>query len=37
MTFKDIEVFYGTSENAVKSQVWIAICMYLIITILKRN
>jgi hypothetical protein len=32
-----IKVFYGTSENAVKSQIWIAICIYLIITILKKE
>jgi IS4 transposase len=32
-----IKVFYGTTENAVKSQVWIAICVYLIITILKKE
>jgi hypothetical protein len=32
-----IKVFYGTSENAVKSQIGIAICVYLIITILKKE
>jgi hypothetical protein len=32
-----IKVFYGISENAVKSQIWIAICSYLLITILKKE
>lgn len=32
-----IKTFYGTSENAVKSQIWIAICTYLITTILKKE
>jgi IS4 transposase len=26
-----IKAFYGTSANAVKTQVWIAICVYLLI------
>jgi len=32
-----IKVFYGTSENAVKTQIWIAICAYLLIAIMKKN
>jgi IS4 transposase len=32
-----IKVFYGTSENAVKTQLWIAICVYLLIAIIKKN
>jgi len=32
-----IKAFYGTSANAVKTQVWIAICVYVLIAILKRN
>ena len=29
--------FYGTSENAVKTQVWIAIATYLFVAILKKQ
>lgn len=32
-----IKVFFGTSENAVKTQVWIAISTYLIIAIAKKR
>ena len=32
-----IESFYGQSENAVKLQIWIAICGYLLIALLKKN
>jgi IS4 transposase len=32
-----IKVFYGVSENAVKSQIWIAVGTYLLITILKKD
>jgi IS4 transposase len=32
-----IKVFYGMSENAVKSQIWIAICVYLLVTIVKKE
>ena len=32
-----IEVFYGTSENAVKTQIWIAICCYLMAAIAKKR
>jgi len=32
-----IKVFYGTSENAVKTQIWIAICAYLLVAIMKKK
>jgi IS4 transposase len=32
-----IERFFGQSENAVKLQIWIAICAYLLIVILKKK
>jgi len=32
-----IKAFYGTSENAVKTQIWIAVCVYLLIAILKKE
>jgi len=32
-----IKTFYGTSENAVKSQIWIAITTYLLVAILKKR
>ena len=32
-----IKAFYGTSENAVKTQVWIAVCVYVLIAILKKR
>ena len=32
-----IKRFYGHSENAVKTQVWIAICDYLLIVIIKKQ
>jgi hypothetical protein len=32
-----IKAFYGTSPNAVKTQVWIAICVYVLIAILKKE
>ena len=32
-----IKSFYGTSENAVKTQIWIAICVYLLVAILKKE
>jgi hypothetical protein len=32
-----IKAFYGTSENAVKTQVWIAITTYLLVAILKKQ
>jgi hypothetical protein len=32
-----IKAFYGTSENAVKTQIWIAISVYVLIAILKKR
>lgn len=32
-----IKAFYGTSENAVKTQVWIAISVYLLVAIVKKH
>ena len=32
-----IKAFFGTSENAVKTQIWIAICTYLLVAILKKE
>lgn len=32
-----IKAFYGTSENAVKTQIWIAISVYVLIAIMKRR
>ena len=32
-----IKSFYGTSQNAVYCQIWIAICMYLLVAILKKS
>ena len=32
-----IKSFYGTSENAVKVQIWTAICVYLLVAILKKK
>jgi len=32
-----IRAFYGTSENAVKSQVWVAITVYVLVAILKKQ
>jgi hypothetical protein len=32
-----IKSFYGTSRNAVYCQIWIAICMYLLVAILKKR
>ena len=32
-----IKAFYGTSENAVKTQIWIAISMYVLIAIIKKR
>jgi hypothetical protein len=31
-----IKAFFGTSENAVKTQLWIAICVYLLVACLKK-
>lgn len=32
-----IKTFYGTSANAVKTQIWISICTYIMIAIIKRT
>jgi hypothetical protein len=32
-----IKAFYGTSENAVKTQIWIAISVYVLVAILKKG
>lgn len=32
-----IKAFFGTSENAVKTQIWIAICVYVLIAIIKKE
>lgn len=32
-----IKAFFGTSENAVKTQVWIAIAGYVLVAILKKR
>jgi hypothetical protein len=30
-------VFYGTSENAVKTEIWIAIAVYVLVAIVKKR
>lgn len=32
-----IKAFYGTSENAVKTQIWIAVAVYVLIAIMKKR
>jgi IS4 transposase len=32
-----IKAFYGTSENAVKTQIWIAVAVYTLIAIIKKR
>lgn len=32
-----IKAFFGTSPNAVKTQIWIAVCVYLLVTILAKK
>jgi IS4 transposase len=32
-----ITAFYGTSENAVKTQIWIAICVYVLVAIVRKR
>jgi IS4 transposase len=32
-----IKTFFGTSENAVKPQVWIAVCVYVRVAIVKKR
>ncbi len=33
----NIKAFYGTSVNAVKTQVWIAVCVYVLVAIVKKE
>ena len=32
-----IKQFYGTSENAVKTQIWIAVSVYVLVAIVKKR
>jgi hypothetical protein len=32
-----IKHFFGTSDNAVKTQVWIAICVYVLVAIVRKE
>jgi hypothetical protein len=32
-----IKAFYGTSENAVKTQVWVALAIYVLVAIVKKQ
>jgi len=32
-----IKRFYGTSENAVKTQIWIAVSVYVLVAIIKKK
>jgi IS4 transposase len=32
-----IKHFFGTSDNAVKTQVWIAVCIYVLVAILRKE
>jgi len=32
-----IKAFFGTSENAVKTQIWIAISAYVLVAIMKKR
>ena len=32
-----IKAFYGTSPNAVKTQIWVALCIYLLVAITKKR
>ena len=32
-----IKTFYGTSDNAVKTQIWIAVCIYVLVAIVKKK
>jgi len=32
-----IKAFFGTSENAVKSQIWIAVSVYVLVAIVKKR
>ena len=32
-----IKKFYGTSENAVKAQIWVAVSVYVLVAIIKKR
>jgi hypothetical protein len=32
-----IKAFFGTSENAVKTQIWIAVCVYVLVAIVRKR
>jgi hypothetical protein len=32
-----IKAFYGTSENAVHTQIWVALCVYVLVALLKKE
>jgi len=32
-----IKTFFGTSDNAVKTQIWVAICVYVLVAIIKKK
>jgi IS4 transposase len=32
-----IKTFYGTSENAVKTQIWIAVSVYVLVVIMRKR
>jgi hypothetical protein len=32
-----IKAFYGTSENAVKTQIWIAVSVYVLVAIVRKR
>jgi len=32
-----IKTFYGTSDNAVRTQIWIAVCVYVLVAIVKKE
>jgi hypothetical protein len=32
-----IKAFYGTSENAVKTQIWIAVSIYLLVAVVRKR
>ena len=37
MQYLRIKAFYGTSENAIKTQIWIAISIYVLVAIVKKE
>jgi hypothetical protein len=32
-----IKAFFGTSENALKAQIWSAVCVYVLVAIVKKK